>query len=102
MGQPRRLAGSSFRCTLACEVVKTVRTSRKGVLVRARVLSFASYGLFVAVFALAENARSEDEAVSAVSPVRLVWEAEPGTETCLSAAELERLVEVELEHSVFG
>jgi hypothetical protein len=36
-----------------------------------------------------------------VAWVRLIWEAEAGTEACLTRAELERLVEVELERSVF-
>jgi len=35
------------------------------------------------------------------SGVRLVWEAGAGTETCLARAELERLVDVELERAVF-
>ena len=101
--RPARASPSAARARASLSGL--VRTSRKGVFVRTRVPSFESFGsfcLFFAVFALAENARSADEAVSAASPVRLVWEAKPGTETCLSAAELERLVEVELEHSVFG
>jgi len=43
-------------------------------------------------------ARAEGEAPSGV---RLAWEPGAGTETCLTQAELERLVDVELERAVF-
>jgi hypothetical protein len=45
-------------------------------------------------------ARAQGESAEQAS-VRLAWEAGPGTETCLTEGELKKLVEVELERSVF-
>jgi hypothetical protein len=62
-----------------------------------RFLSCAAAGSLAAVLS-AGGARAEGEATTTV---RLVWEAEAGTEGCLTRAELEKLVEVELERAVF-
>ncbi len=51
-----------------------------------------------AAFLWAARARAEEEVTA---QVRLVWEAGTGTEGCVTQAELERLVEVELERAVF-
>ena len=47
---------------------------------------------------LAPPARGES---TEQASIRLVWDAGPGTETCLTAGELAKLVEVELERGVF-
>ena len=56
----------------------------------------SSAGLAVTLFAARARGEGADEA-----SIRLVWEAGPGTETCLTAGELTKLVEVELERGVF-
>src|SRR5688572_1978030 len=82
-------------CTEPFDVVDPTRT-RQLLLVN-RFLSCAA-GCLAAVLCAAPL-RAEGEAPAA--GVRLLWQAEAGTEPCLTRTELERLVEVELERSVF-